>query len=795
MATVPIQTTPSVQLSAQGPGQVQAGPDVQAVQNFAPEQIQKQGATMTKAANMVASISTKLQDDYNDARAKQLYNNYSREVTELQLQFSQRQGVNALGTSFDGSVSALDDLRQQYMAEADNDRIGLMFDQRAQVLMTSSAQSMTSHSLREGRSYAQAESRAEVANNIETAARNWSDYQDPDGSFNTFTSGAIAQVNDLADNMGLAQDSHQREQMVRGAYQDLHSSVIFNMAQEDKYIEAQAYLEDAWQSSEIGVAEYQRLTQALEQGRTREEGIDFGQRVFNGAAAQGNPANLGTFEQSLGHVLMVEGGYVADDAGAGPTKYGINGQANGLTDAEVASLTQAQAIEIYRQKYWNPMNMDSIQPEARMIVMDAAVNQGPGAARIMVREATRADGTLNIGMFADLRRARYQSTLENNSRFQAMSQEERDMYGRAWQSRVDNLAGGFRNGAYVPATSSVSIDAETGLPNLNQMVRHIRSTENDPGAQDIAIAQVTQMHREADLAQAQEYRNDLTQAEDVAFARIGGWQDISAELLGRIKPGDMARLREGENRGDDPDTRIKLIQNPELVRMAPRDANGNRIPGEGGIEDYRLMLSEPTYRAYLSAAMTPPDVDAPNNFIGASADVGMLNATLLRAQYAPDLSGVGTSDIEDLVNPQSDADKETLIRLTELWRTRIDEAQIELGNVPVSRERKQRILDNILLDRVYQDDNFGSTFTRTFELDNDALPYAYVVVPGADGSASEQLLVSNIPAEQTTLIIDAFRNHPNSGAILNPEGQVVRRGRYPTTQEIALLWVEGGRKR
>lgn len=780
MATVPIQTTPSVQLSAQGPGQVQAGPDVQAVKNFAPEQIQQQGAAMTKAANMVASISTKLQDDYNDARAKQLYNNYSREVASLELDFSQRQGVNALGVSFNSQIEQLDELRQRYMAEADNDSIGVMFDQRAQVLMTSASQSMTSHSLRQGRDYSIAEGRAEVANNIETAARNWSSYQDPDGSFDTFTTAAITQVNNLADSMGLAEDSHQREQMVRGAYQDLHSSVIFNMAQEDRYVEAQAYLEDAWQNNEIGVAEYQRLANGLAEGATREEGIDFGQRVFQGAGA-GGQENYGTFEQSIGTVLMIEGGYVADDAGAGPTKYGINGQANGLTDAQVANLTQAEAIEIYRTRYWNAVGIDDLPPEARMIAFDAAVNQGQGAARSMIREATNSDGSFDLGRFISLRRERYQATA-TSGRFADMPQEEVDMYMRSWESRMAHITGG----------SPVSLDAETGLPNLNQMVTHIRNTQPDPGVQDIAIAQVTQMHREADLAQAQEYRNDLTQAEDIAFARIGGWQDISADLLGRIKPADMARLREGENRGNDPETYLELLQNPSLVRMAPRDADGNRIPGQGGLEDYRLMLSESTYRQFVAAAMAPPD--APGNPISATADNGMLNATLLRAAAEPDPSGVGTSEIQKLINPETDDQREDLIRLTELWRTRIDQAQIENGNNPISREAKQRLLDNILLDRVYQDDTFGSTYTRMFELGSDDLESAYVVVPGANGG-SEQLLVSNIPAGQTSLITDAFRRSPNSGAVLSPEGEVVRLGRYPTTQEIALLWVQGGRLR
>ena len=151
-----------------------------------------------------------------------------------------------------------------------------------------------------------------------------------------------------------------------------------------------------------------------------------------------------------------------------------------------------------------------------------------------------------------------------------------------------------------------------------------------------------------------------------------------------------------------------------------------------------------------------------------------------------------------MLEPKSDDQRNDLIRLTELWRSRIDEAQRERGNTPLSRPEKQQILDNILLDRVYQSDTVmlvpaGSTFTRMFELGADELDNTYVVV--ADNGRSEQLLVANIPADQTTLITDAFRRSSNSGAQLDTNGNVVRLGRYPTTQEIAQIWVSGGRRR
>lgn len=96
----------------------------------------------------------------------------------------------------------------------------------------------------------------------------------------------------------------------------------------------------------------------------------------NGAPQQGN------MDAVLHDVMGREGGYVANDNGKGPTNFGINGQANGLSPAQVAALTPAQAAQIYKTKYLGPagVNVDAMSPAAAQVVGDAAVNQGPQRA-------------------------------------------------------------------------------------------------------------------------------------------------------------------------------------------------------------------------------------------------------------------------------------------------------------------------------------------------------------------------------------------------------------------------------
>lgn len=78
------------------------------------------------------------------------------------------------------------------------------------------------------------------------------------------------------------------------------------------------------------------------------------------------------FDANIQSLLGREGGYVADDAGAGPTNFGINSRAN--PDVDVANLTPQKAAEIYRERYWNPIGADNLPPEMQSAAFDASVN-------------------------------------------------------------------------------------------------------------------------------------------------------------------------------------------------------------------------------------------------------------------------------------------------------------------------------------------------------------------------------------------------------------------------------------
>lgn len=93
------------------------------------------------------------------------------------------------------------------------------------------------------------------------------------------------------------------------------------------------------------------------------------------------------FEILLGH----EGGYTDDPQDKGNwtggkcgvgelkgTKFGIS--AASYPNKDIANLTLDQAKAIYLTDYWRPIRGDDLPPPLALLMFDAAVNNGPGAA-------------------------------------------------------------------------------------------------------------------------------------------------------------------------------------------------------------------------------------------------------------------------------------------------------------------------------------------------------------------------------------------------------------------------------
>lgn len=95
------------------------------------------------------------------------------------------------------------------------------------------------------------------------------------------------------------------------------------------------------------------------------------------------------FERALRFVLKWEGGYSnhPQDPG-GATNFGITQRtydswrkSKGLPTRDVRDINREEVAQIYREWYWNPLDIEGQNPALQLIAFDSAVNHGVGKAK------------------------------------------------------------------------------------------------------------------------------------------------------------------------------------------------------------------------------------------------------------------------------------------------------------------------------------------------------------------------------------------------------------------------------
>lgn len=89
-------------------------------------------------------------------------------------------------------------------------------------------------------------------------------------------------------------------------------------------------------------------------------------------------------------------GWVDDDADTGKeTKFGISLAANPTVN--IKTLTWDQASAIYKQKYWDPLKLDSVPEKIGILIFDCAVNHGVAQAAKFLQGAVGATEDGQVG--------------------------------------------------------------------------------------------------------------------------------------------------------------------------------------------------------------------------------------------------------------------------------------------------------------------------------------------------------------------------------------------------------------
>lgn len=258
-----------------------------------------------------------------------------------------------------------------------------------------------------------------------------------------------------------------------------------------------------------------------------------------------------TSADTINYVMNdLEGGEIIhEDNDGGTVKYGINSKHN--PGVSVADLSEADAREIYKQKYWNTMGIDDMPADMRLVAFDAAVQHG--ADKDTKKMIEDADG--DPRKLIELRRAYYIKLAKDNP-------EKNGKYLDGWMNRLAKL--------------SAQVDMlRGGQPSMSEM-----NSQIDKMTDDVDIASDA---KQIIKAQMEARRKDIEareqSASDEAYSYRENGMDVPASVISRMNPKEAVQMRESINKGSEPDPVVyNNIRQMALTGQKILDENGNEIP-------------------------------------------------------------------------------------------------------------------------------------------------------------------------------------------------------------------------
>jgi hypothetical protein len=272
MPTVPTTFVPQVAPAPGEPIGQFAAPGVQPAENLAARQQEQFGRATLEAGLQAFRVGSAIQDDIDEAFAKESDNLANRAMQEAATGYLSTQGKDA-EVGFADAISKLSQGGEAAMDRLQNDTQRRMF---APVLARNMAQfeaRMLAHRNTEAVRFARNESEARATTYSDLAiqaapARNMRDEQGrPAGPFHVNLGIALTEVRNAARLAGLPADSAQAKLMERQVYDKVAAGVVQQMQSERQYGAASEFLDGM--SANVDPAVREKLQASIDANRMR----------------------------------------------------------------------------------------------------------------------------------------------------------------------------------------------------------------------------------------------------------------------------------------------------------------------------------------------------------------------------------------------------------------------------------------------------------------------------------------------------------------------------------------------
>jgi len=739
----------------------------------------------SKAQNAVSAIAFKLQDEYNDAESKKLYNEFYSELETTTSNYLNTQGFDAVKvvdkenneTAYDQTNKSITDLLASYSNRASNGEIKYMFENMASVSVTSAQSKMTKHSIKQQRLAHEAEVTASITNKKTAAMNSYETWQDPTGDFVLNYTAGLELLKEQAVLKGWNIDPDAVDpsgNKIRVSSQFIESVNDYNME----------ILKDLIKQLDAD-GSHDQITLVLEKFKPIIKEEDFanisisvnekyddynGEKIVDTILFNNGNQNSGNYLDQVKKIFSLNSSNNSSNNIGGSVNDGFN------TNDELLDTTNNERnenIELLEQikntsKFYKPETTTRLIPEHQTTHLFAIQKLGVKKADSLY---TKAKSQIDIDTKKYKEDATYakkinEQIIDNYNKL--IIEEAEKIYGTTdrllgarysnqneYTVAIANDLEAIKKGINYESSVTENIDLITNLRPLDVLKEELKSTIINPKQLEYALEDLEIKYNKIKNERESAYNQAFNNAKEIAFAEPGGWKNLKANGIDidNFTKQDQEILKNGQPEESDIDTVVELINNP--VEVATNlNAYSNKL-------DNGQYLALKRYAASLRSE---------DSVVEATGNITMLKATLDRY------------DMGDLYTSKKKTKKQDYIAIHDAWLKEINARQILKGNIKLTMGEKQEALNDILLDNVTLDYRFNDKKNvNIFTVDQDDLKRVFVDVPY--NGQNVRIFTSKIDPQVLGLITEALRKANKPVTQENIADYFVRKGQPKNIDE------------
>lgn len=270
--------------------------------------------------------------------------------------------------------------------------------------------------------------------------------------------------------------------------------------------------------------------------------------------------------------------------GKGKARFGINSVAN--PDVDLDTLDKDGAKKIYKERYWDKIDADSLPENIRLMAFDTAVNQGVGVAKELI-EASGGDPL----KFAQLRQEKY-----------AALNDEENYEG--WMNRL----GKVYDYSTAQLTAQDALVAEKAISVAKPKAEAVLAYQNMGDKSPADVAKTLGAEAQEEFAKIVKRQNDMQEQEKLAIQNAASERAIEAiDAGGEPATADLVVLGEEQRKKLDYHYKIKN----GMIPMTPADELRRDRNFETIAQEYNENPESVAVRdlAFLKADLNPDDYE------------------------------------------------------------------------------------------------------------------------------------------------------------------------------------------